>query len=78
MRRLKRWGTLAGSPLLKQALIRVLKVSVLGTTPAMPMSLKVVRASCRIREVQSQLAHALGSLRHNDWTCSSRAFHTQY
>ena len=47
MRRLKRWGTLAGSPLLKQALMRVLKVSVLGTTPAMPMSLKVESASCR-------------------------------
>ena len=50
MRRLKSWGTLAGSPLLKQALIRVLNVSVLGTTPAKPMSLKVLSASCKNKQ----------------------------
>lgn len=53
MRRLNRWGTLAGSPRLKQALMSVLKVSVLGSTPAMPMSLRVSSASCMTCEMLS-------------------------
>ena len=61
MRRLKRWGTLAGSPLLKQALMRVLNVTLLGTTPAMPMSLKGGRASYKIRGCTHGLVLALGS-----------------
>ena len=48
IRRLKRWGIALGSPRSKQALISVLNVSVLGTTPAMPISLSVVKASCMI------------------------------
>lgn len=45
MRRLNRRGTAPGSPFERHALMRVLKVSVEGTTPAMPMLRSVDIAS---------------------------------